>query len=103
MALDELKEYLYGCTHCGTCKDVLDIFLPACPAGEKYQLESYFASGKMLIARGVASGAVPGGSLTPAYMVMVDGLKKEDNVFGKPKAGRGDWAKDTDVKDAARE
>ena len=147
MALEDLKEYLYGCTHCGTCKDVLNIFSPACPAGEKYQLESYFPSGKMLIARGVANGvlklddddmreriyactgclsceqqcgvyhhqhifeivqalrteAVTQGNLNPAYMVMVDSLKKDDNVFGKPKAERGEWAKDLKIKDAGKE
>jgi len=147
MALDELKEWLYGCSHCGTCKDVLNIFSPACPAGERYQLESYFPSGKMLLARGVVNGvlnlddddireriytctgclsceqqcgvyhhqhifetvqalrteAVTQGYLNPAYMVMVDSLKKDDNVFGKPKAERGQWAKDLKIKDAGKE
>ncbi len=146
MVLDGVKEWLYGCTHCGTCKDVLDIFVPACPAGEMYQLESYFPSGKILIARGVSNGvldlsddnireriyactgclsceqqcgvyhhqhifeiiqairteAVTQGCLNPAYMVMVESLKKDDNVFGKPKAERGEWAKDLDVKDASQ-
>jgi Fe-S oxidoreductase len=146
MVLDEVKEWLYGCTHCGTCKDVLGIFTPACPAGERYQLESYFASGKMLIARGVASGvldlddddirdrlyactgclsceqqcgvyhhqhifevvralraeAVTRGALNPAYMVMIEGLKNEDNVFGRPKAGRGDWAKGLEIPEAGQ-
>jgi Fe-S oxidoreductase len=147
MALDELKEWLYGCTHCGTCKDVLNIFAPACPAGERYQLESYFPSGKMLIARGVAGGvldledddirerlyactgclsceqqcgvyhhqhifeivqalrteAVTQGYLNPAYMIMVEGLKKDDNVFGKPKGERGAWAEGLSLKNAGRE
>ena len=147
MALDQVKEWIYGCSHCGTCKDVLKIFTPACPAGEKYQLESYFASGKMMIARGVADGvftledddlreriyactgclsceqqcavyhhqhifeviqalrveALTQGHLNPAYMVIAESLKKEDNVFGKPKAERGDWAADMDIKDAVRE
>jgi Fe-S oxidoreductase len=147
MALNDLKEWLYGCTHCGTCKDVLNIFSPACPAGEMYQLESYFPSGKMLIARGVATGAltldddavreriyactgclsceqqcavyhhqhifeivqalrseaVTQGNLNPAYMVMVESLKSDDNVFGKPKEERGDWAKDLEIKHAAEE
>ena len=129
MTLEELKQYLYGCTHCGTCKDVLNIFAPACPSGEKYQLESYFPSGKMLIARGIIDGdinledddireriyactgclsceqqcgvyhhqhifetvqamrteSVTQGALNPAYMVMIESLKKDDNVFGKPK------------------
>jgi len=147
MALDEVKEWLYGCSHCGTCKDVLNIFSPACPAGERYQLESYFPSGKMLIARGVVNGvlklddddireriyactgclsceqqcgvyhhqhifeivqalrteAVTQGCLNPAYMVMVDSLKKDDNVFGKPKAERSEWAKGMKIKDAGKE
>ena len=58
MGLNDVKEWLHGCTHCGTCKDVLKIFNPACPAGERYQLESYFPSGKMLIARAVSEGAL---------------------------------------------
>jgi Fe-S oxidoreductase len=147
MVLDQVKEWLYGCTHCGTCKGVLDIFAPACPAGEMYRLESYYPSGKMLIARGVSNGildltdeeilkrvyactgclsceqqcqvyhhqhifevvqalrseAVTQGSLNPAYMMMIESLKKDDNVFGKPKAERGDWAKDMDIKDASKD
>jgi Fe-S oxidoreductase len=147
MVLDELKEWLYGCSHCGTCKDVLNIFTPACPAGEKYQLESYFASGKMLIARGIVNGvldlddddirdrlyactgclsceqqcgvyhhqhifevvralrteAVTRGALNPAYMVMIEGLRQNDNVFGKPKGERGDWAAGLNVRSAAGE
>lgn len=147
MGLDDVKEWLYGCTRCGTCKDVLNIFVPACPAGERFQLESYFPSGKMFIGRAVSEGAltladddtreriytctgclsceqqcaayhhqhifetvqairteaVTQGFLNPAYMVMVDSLKKDDNVFGKPKAERGEWAKDLAVKDASQE
>jgi len=147
MVLDQVKEWLYGCTHCGTCKEVLNIFTPACPSGEMYCLESYYPSGKLLIARGVSSDildlsdeeildrvyactgclsceqqcqiyhhqhifevvqalrteAVTQGSLNPAYMIMIDGLKKDDNVFGKPKAERGDWAKEIDIKDASQE
>ena len=137
-----MKEWLYGCTHCGTCKDVLNIFVPACPAGERYQVESYFPSGRMFLARGVSEGvlslsddeirdriyactgclsceqqcgvyhhqhifetvqalrteAVTQGLLNPGYMSMYYGLRGEDNVFGKPKAERGDWAKGLDVK-----
>ncbi len=146
MALNDVKEWLYGCTHCGTCKDVLNIFVPSCPAGEKYQFESYFPSGQMAIAKAVSEEilslsdddireriyactgclsceqqcgvyhhqhifetvqtlreeAVTQGFLHPAYMVMYYGLRKDDNVFGKPKAERGDWAKDLGVKNAAQ-
>ena len=147
MALDDVKQWLYGCTHCGTCKDVLNIFIPACPSGEKYQVESYFPSGRMFLARGVTEGvlslsdddireriyactaclsceqqcgvyhhehifetiqalrteAVTQGLLNPGYMSMYYGLRGEDNVFGKPKAERGDWAKGLAVKNAASE
>ncbi len=147
MSLDGVKEWLYGCTHCGTCKDVLNIFVPACPAGERYQVESYFPSGRMFIARGVSEGvlslsdddireriyactgclsceqqcgvyhhqhifetvqvlrteAVTQGLFNPGYMTVYNGLRGEDNVFGKPKAQRGDWAKGLTVKMAAQE
>jgi Fe-S oxidoreductase len=147
MSLEEVKEFLYGCSRCGTCKDVLRVFVPACPPGEKYQLESYFPSGQMAIARGVMEGvlsledddlreriysctgclsceqqcgvyhhthifevvrtvreeAVTRGFLKPEYMAMYYGLRAEDNVFGNPKSERGDWAKDIDVKYAAKE
>ena len=147
MSLNEVKEWLYGCSHCGTCKDVLNLFVPSCPAGERFQLESYFPSGQVFIARAVSEGifsldddeirdriyactgclsceqqcgvyhhqlifeivqalrteAVTQGLLNPAYMVMIDSLKKDDNVFSKPKAERGDWAKNQKVKDATQE
>ncbi len=147
MGLDDVKEWLYGCTRCGTCKDVLNLFIPACPAGERFQLESYFPSGQVSIARAVSKGilsladdeireriyactgclsceqqcgvyhhqhifeivrtlrteAVTQGLLNPAYMVMYYGLRKDDNVFGKPKSERGDWAKDRGVKYATQD
>src|SRR4030066_232793 len=127
MALNDVKEWLYGCSRCGTCKDVLHIFVPACPSGEMYQLESYYPSGKIAVARAVSEGKLPldnddtreriyactgclsceqqcgvyhhqhifdiikalrseavtQGNLNPAYLVMGESLKQDDNVFGK--------------------
>jgi Fe-S oxidoreductase len=147
MSLEEVKEWLFGCTRCGTCKEILKTFEPACPAGERYHLESYFPSGKMAIARGISNGAlsldddelreriyactgclscqqqcgvyhhghifetvravrteaVTQGLLNPGYIVMIDSLRKDDNVLGKPKAERGEWAKDLDLKNPAAE
>ena len=76
MALDQVKEWLYGCTHCGTCKDVLNIFAPACPSGEMYQLESYFPSGRMLIARGVSNGVLDLSDEEITYIEMKLGLAR---------------------------
>jgi len=147
MILDDMEEWLYGCTHCGTCHDVQRIWVPSCPAGERFGFESYFAGGQVHIARGVheeilsladddiqdriysCTGclscqlqcgiyhrdhifeivqalrreAVTQGFLNPAYMVMIDNLKRDDNVFGKSKSERGDWARDLRVKNAAQE
>jgi Fe-S oxidoreductase len=147
MSLDEVKEWLYGCTRCGTCKEILNTYDPSCPAGERYHLESFFPSGKLAIARAVSNDAltleddevreriyactgcrsceqVCGvyhhqhifetilavrteaatlGLLNPGYMVMIDGLRKEDNVLGRPKAERGDWARDLKVKNSGTE
>jgi Fe-S oxidoreductase len=147
MSLDGVKEWLYGCSHCGTCKDVLNLFVPACPAGERYQVESYFPSGRMFLARGVSEGvlsladddtrdriyactgclsceqqcgvyhhqhifetiqalrteAATNGLTNPGYLTAYYGLRGEDNVFGKPKTQRGDWATGLAVKNAAAE
>jgi Fe-S oxidoreductase len=147
MVLENVKEWLYGCSRCGTCKEVLSLFSPSCPAGERFQLESYFPSGKIYIGRAFSEGKltleddeirerlyactaclsceqqcgvyhhqhifeivqalrtemVTQGLLNPAYMVMVDSLKKDDNPFGKPKAERADWAKGLGIKLAIEE
>ena len=147
MTLNDVQEWLYACSHCGTCKEILQIFLPSCPAGERFKQESYFPSGQLFLARGIFEGtlsledddtryrlysctgclscqvqcgvyhrqhifdivqalrteAVTQGYLNPAYMVMFESLRREDNVFGKPKSERGDWAEGLDVKDASKE
>jgi len=147
MSLDEVKEWLYACTRCGSCKETTETYEPSCPAGEMYHLESYYPSGKMAVARAFASGAisleddetrhriyactgcrsceqqcgvyhhqhifetiqavrmeaVARGLLNPGYMVMIDGLKKEDNVLGKAKAERGEWAAGLNIKNAGTE
>jgi len=147
MGLDDVNEWIYGCTRCGTCRNILNLFVPACPAGERFQLDSYFPSGIQLIARAlfeekltlddddlreriyacsgclscqqqcgvyhhehifeivqaIRTEAVTQGFLNPAYMFMVDSLKKDDNVFGKPKIERGEWAREQEVKDASQE
>jgi Fe-S oxidoreductase len=147
MSLDEVKEWLYGCTRCGTCKAILNTFEPSCPAGEMYHLESYFPSGKLAIARAVSSGvlnleddeirnriyactgcrsceqqcgvyhhqhifetiqavrmeAAAQGLLNPGYMVMIDSLRKEDNVLGRPKEERNAWVGDLRVKNSSKE
>jgi Fe-S oxidoreductase len=46
---------------------------------------------------------VEDGQVIPSHAAMIDGLRKEDNMLGKPKNQRGRWAKGLAVKDLTRE
>lgn len=54
------KEFLEmafaNCIKCSTCKYGYKNYEPSCPAGEKFLFESYWASGKIRIARGLLLG-----------------------------------------------
>ena len=54
------KEFLQmvfdNCIKCSTCKYGYKTYEPCCPSGEKFFFESYWASGKIRIARGVILG-----------------------------------------------
>ena len=143
---DELKDWFYRCSKCGTCKYIFNQYVPNCPSGERFLFESYFGSGKILIGRGlvekrisfddesllkkiytctgcgsceeqctagvrehiveivmaIRTKCIEGGMLISEHTMMIDGLKKEDNVFSEPKAERGKWAEGLDVKDINR-
>jgi Fe-S oxidoreductase len=43
--------------------------------------------------------AIEAGQILPEHSLMIDGMKKEDNVFGEPKSDRGKWAEGLDLKD----
>ena len=46
---------------------------------------------------------VEDGQLLPTHMVVIDGLRKEDNMMQQLKAERGKWAKGLKVKDLTKE
>ena len=46
---------------------------------------------------------VEDGQLLPAHMLVIDGLRKEDNMMQRPKAERGKWAQGLKVKDLTKE
>ena len=46
---------------------------------------------------------VEDGQLLPAHMLIIEGLRKEDNMMQSPKAERGKWAEGLDVKDLTSE
>ena len=51
-----LQMVLDNCIKCSTCKYGYKTYEPCCPSGEKFLFESYWASGKIRIARGVILG-----------------------------------------------
>lgn len=86
---DELLEIIYKCQLGGACNVLChltnDILEP------------------LEIVRELRFKAVEEGKFIPEHTVMIDGLKKEDNVFGKPKVDRGKWAEGLPVKDINKE
>lgn len=52
------SEMFYRCVRCGTCKLVEKVYLPACPAGDAFYFENYYASGKVWIGRGILKGKI---------------------------------------------
>ncbi len=53
-----LDEWLHACNRCGTCKYVFRVYEPSCPSGAYFRFESYYASGRIAIARGLLTGAL---------------------------------------------
>ncbi len=56
MGKDVLELAFDNCIRCSTCKYSYKGFEPSCPCGEKFLFESYWASGKIRIIRGVVTG-----------------------------------------------
>ena len=85
---DDLRERIYACTGCLSCEQQCAV----------YHHQHIFE-----VIQALRVEAVTQGHLNPAYMVIAESLKREDNVFGKPKAERGDWTAGLDIKDVGRE
>ena len=54
--LEEYKEYIYHCLKCGACRSAFGVYGPTCPSGERFGFDSYYAIGRLAIARGVMEG-----------------------------------------------
>lgn len=51
MALEEHKKDIYHCIKCGACRIGYGSFMPMCPSGEKFEFNSYYALGRLDIAK----------------------------------------------------
>ncbi len=74
----EILETIYRCQLCGSCQVACHLIGEICEPLE--------------IARELRFKCVEDGELLPEHMLMIEGMRKEDNPFGEPKAKRGDWA-----------
>jgi heterodisulfide reductase subunit D len=54
-----LPSSIERCIRCNTCKYAKDQFFESCPSGEKFNFESFWASGRIKIARGILNGEIP--------------------------------------------
>lgn len=54
--LDDVKDHVFICTRCNSCKFIYRKYLDSCPAGSYFVFEPYWASGKNWIARALLEG-----------------------------------------------
>ncbi len=86
---EKMEQIVFECTLCGNCQSQCRTYnYNLNPIEVMQELRTHF---------------VEQGNLVPEHSMVVEGLKKEDNVFGEPKANRGNWARGLDVKDTNRE
>jgi Fe-S oxidoreductase len=85
---DKLLEIVYQCQTCGGC----DI---SCKYGRDMEVLEPIYQFRIK--------CVEDGQFLPVHMLLIDGLRREDNMMQKPKAERGQWAEGLAVKDITRE
>ncbi|OGO18332.1 MAG: hypothetical protein A2Z02_02440 [Chloroflexi bacterium RBG_16_48_7] len=85
---DEYLNILYRCQMCGGC-DV------SCKCNK--DMEPFAITQELRIK------AVEDGQLLPAHMIVIDGLKAEDNMMLEEKAKRGKWAEGLDIKNITQD
>ncbi|MHA1301069.1 MAG: (Fe-S)-binding protein [Candidatus Helarchaeota archaeon] len=56
MNLSDLKDWLYRCPKCNSCKYIYKDYSKSCPSGEKFRWETYWSSGKVWMAFALKSG-----------------------------------------------
>ncbi|RJP27161.1 MAG: (Fe-S)-binding protein [Actinobacteria bacterium] len=82
---DELLDVIYRCQLDGACNVMCHL--------SNEILEP------LQIIRELRTLAVERGMLLPEHTMIIDSMRKEDNVLGEKKADRGKWAEGLDVKD----
>lgn len=82
---ETMKNIVFECTMCGACQ---------------VQCRTYnYNLNPIEVMQELRQHFVEQGEIVDEHYMMIEDLKREDNVFGEPKADRGNWAKGLDVKD----
>jgi len=85
---ESLVEVVYRCTSCGACGEM-------CAEVDFRDIVE--------LQHEVRAGCVEVGQVPLPLMLVIEGLKKEDNMLQRPKAERGKWAEGLGVKDITKE
>jgi len=56
--LDVVKDWSIRCAQCGECKVFYPLFLPSCSSGYRFKFNGYFATGRLMIGRGLKDGVL---------------------------------------------
>jgi len=51
--LEDCKDDIYHCLKCGACRSAFRVFGPTCPSGERFGFDSYYAIGRLSLARAI--------------------------------------------------
>jgi Fe-S oxidoreductase len=86
---DEMVDILYRCQMCGACE-------VSCRTNN-------FLGDLGRIIDELRFKAIEDGAIVPEHMLLLEGMKREDNPFGLPKSDRGRWAEGLEVKDLNKE
>ena len=86
---DEMTDVLFRCQMCGACEVSCRTNNFLCDVGR--------------IIDELRFRAIEDGQMLPEHMLLVEGMKREDNPFGLPKSERGSWADGLEIKDLNNE
>ena len=84
---EDVLKRIYTCTACRACEE---------------QCASHCKEHIVEVIEAIRQRAIGQGSLIPAHVVMIDNLKRNDNVLDKPKAEREAWAEGLGLKDITK-
>ncbi len=83
---DSVADVVYKCTLCGACDANCKVYRDDIDIAE--------------VIEEIRATCVENGQFFAEHQMMIDDLKRENNVFGEPKNARGDWAEGLGLKDA---